>query len=1391
MKSTLRAFLLTLLGLATILAVAGNSSAKQSLPRDPIEQNSAALVPVASLTSQRYNEPLLVSLLDGSLVAIDQDTGRKLWTYDSGEPLLSASGNLVPAVDGSLYSMTYEHESLALQELSINMAQVATLDSELLGDGILVTGNSSGGEYKLDSATGIASGLAGPEQGDSSGRYLVGWREYVLWGKDSWTDEKLWHVVHRRMYGIGPNQGKLSDLTGIEASSNGRLVRRDPASGKIMWDLLLSSPVLGAFLPSGAVVPFKFTEVHQVPISTPGTAIAATPGRFFMSEQDGVCDEVVLVRQGVKGLYALTSPRDELDKAVVMPSEASKFLPVQAERGIVPVHLKENPFGTCPVGEHRVGKLIPQRQSQLAKFLPPSRNISPIREIKVGSLAALPPGKASDSAVDNDQVDSSSSGTLMGWWQVGAGALVGACVVGMLTHSYEVGKPRLWTTVDKTHAAEGIVTMEMSYTGSQQEARETAQAALKNELEARAATPQLSTIRDHTGSGIGNDPKENARRARKRWKKLRDPRYSNKMMGAIKESAMEGDSSATGDEEEDEQGDEDEEGALEADDSGLLQAGEDLSEASGRSSTVQSREVARAGVSRVGRMEIGPDILGYGSSGTLVFEGTLHGRPIAVKRILSQFYELARKEIGALILSDEHPNIVRCFAMEEDNEFVYLALERCRHSLNDLMNTDDGPAAFVDDARRPTSFCIQVIEEAGHGLVALHQRGIVHRDIKPQNILLTESRHAKLSDMGLCKRLAIDQSSFESRGPGGSTGWQAPEQLISRSGGDVRQGKSVDIFSFGLVIFYCLTGGKHAFGESYERDFNILQGRANLREIAHLKEAESLVRAMLVAAPKRRPSVASVMAHPFWWPPQRRLSFLVDLSDRMENEDREEDQSLLAALEACSEEALGGRNWMARLDPDFLDNLGRYRKYRPDSLRDLLRVIRNKHNHFRELPDALQAKLGPLPDGFLSYFSSRFPSLLMATYCFGLHRCAEEPMLAKYYPAGAREFPLDLMSSRFAAATATNQVDAARGVEQRTRSMPLPGAKVAPLFPESPAAVVGEPRSKSAPEASVPIPSSSASQHDHRQQGSSQGSPFTSTGPMRNSAFQPSAQGQTSGGGSGRSSADTSGASAQRNGFTNQAPPLPLPRHRSPSPSNSARSSGRNGYPPQPPQSLQRSSPSGSIWSMSETSVLGLNWSYMPPPQQPQYPSNIPPLGMHPGSTLSVLADSARLRGGSTSLSEISASETSSSRSAVPSQPHIGIPGSAPGPPPPPRDPPPRSTPQQGVVLGEGVFPASTRLMSMQQQGEQGGRQGMMQLQKPSFPSRPGQPLCDFYTKTGHCKFGEACKFDHPSHFGVRLNSLGLPMRDGEAVCSHFEKTLTCKFGPACKFNHPEPLHEA
>ena len=56
----------------------------------------------------------------------------------------------------------------------------------------------------------------------------------------------------------------------------------------------------------------------------------------------------------------------------------------------------------------------------------------------------------------------------------------------------------------------------------------------------------------------------------------------------------------------------------------------------------------------------------------------------------------------------------------------------------------------------------QICEEVGNGLLALHESGIVHRDLKPHNVLLTEAGRTKLSDMGLCKRLNTDQTSYDS-----------------------------------------------------------------------------------------------------------------------------------------------------------------------------------------------------------------------------------------------------------------------------------------------------------------------------------------------------------------------------------------------------------------------------------------------------------------------------------------------------------------------------------------------------------------------------------------------------------------------------------------------------
>ncbi|KAG8390749.1 hypothetical protein BUALT_Bualt01G0115900 [Buddleja alternifolia] len=76
------------------------------------------------------------------------------------------------------------------------------------------------------------------------------------------------------------------------------------------------------------------------------------------------------------------------------------------------------------------------------------------------------------------------------------------------------------------------------------------------------------------------------------------------------------------------------------------------------------------------------------------------------------------------------------------------------------------------------------------------------------------------------------------------------------------------------------------------------------------------------------------------------------------------------------------------------------------------------------------------------------------------------------------------------------------------------------------------------------------------------------------------------------------------------------------------------------------------------------------------------------------------------------------------------------------------------------------------------------------FPERPGQPECQFYMKTGDCKFGAVCKYNHPRERIVPapdcvLSPIGLPLRLGEPLCVFYSRYGICKFGPSCKFDHP------
>ncbi|KAH6770246.1 inositol requiring 1-1 [Perilla frutescens var. hirtella] len=67
------------------------------------------------------------------------------------------------------------------------------------------------------------------------------------------------------------------------------------------------------------------------------------------------------------------------------------------------------------------------------------------------------------------------------------------------------------------------------------------------------------------------------------------------------------------------------------------------------------------------------------------------------------------------------------------------------------------------------------------------------------------------------------------------------------------------------------------------------------------------------------------------------------------------------------------------------------------SVRDLLRVMHNKLNHYREIPAEIQELIGPVPEGFDRYFSRRFPKLLIEVYKVMFTYCSKEDSFAKYF----------------------------------------------------------------------------------------------------------------------------------------------------------------------------------------------------------------------------------------------------------------------------------------------------------------------------------------------------------------------------------------------------------
>ena len=154
-----------------------------------------------------------------------------------------------------------------------------------------------------------------------------------------------------------------------------------------------------------------------------------------------------------------------------------------------------------------------------------------------------------------------------------------------------------------------------------------------------------------------------------------------------------------------------------------------------------------------------------------------------------------------------------------------------------------------------------------------------------------------------------------------------------------------------------------------------------------------LIDKMISNDSKQRPNTRQLLSHPIFWSKSKTLQFLQDVSDRIEK--LEADDPIIIDLERNANVTIKN-NWKSHICAELINDLKKFRTYNGLLLRDLLRIIRNKKHHYRELSPELKQSLGSLPDEFIDYFTSRFPKLILHVYEV-MKCCSHENVIDVYY----------------------------------------------------------------------------------------------------------------------------------------------------------------------------------------------------------------------------------------------------------------------------------------------------------------------------------------------------------------------------------------------------------
>ena len=174
-------------------------------------------------------------------------------------------------------------------------------------------------------------------------------------------------------------------------------------------------------------------------------------------------------------------------------------------------------------------------------------------------------------------------------------------------------------------------------------------------------------------------------------------------------------------------------------------------------------------------------------------------RAVALKMILAGQH--AGAEAAARFLAEaeavaklQHPNIVQIFHIDEHAGHPYFEMEYVGGgSLADRL----------DGTPRPPREAARLVETLAGAMAEAHRQGVVHRDLKPGNILLTPEGVPKVADFGLAKLLNVESGLTRTDSVLGSPSYMAPEQAEGKT---KEVGPAADVYALGAILYELLTG---------------------------------------------------------------------------------------------------------------------------------------------------------------------------------------------------------------------------------------------------------------------------------------------------------------------------------------------------------------------------------------------------------------------------------------------------------------------------------------------------------------------------------------------------------------------------------------------------------